>query len=263
MKAWTTVTLMVLVTAASIGCSSMQSTLLTRNESNTNWCTIKHLKGVPITLKVPTHLRVYIYQKHFLEQINVGGVTKWQLVEMPAIHDFSSETLYTDQIFTTDFKRPAAGAFNLDLDMTEDQYVERVQQDITDETLEQIGALIEKLPGLFVPAPVPGAKQASDTDAGVTLKEIKSVVAAGLFEVDAPDFEIQVESFVRCHLNGRNANCIDGFAATDHVSSMAVQPMPNATGDSATTGSQLVRMAPPKSTEQPIRTVRQQTRFAR
>ena len=188
---------------SSIGCSSIRSTMLTRNETNTGWCRVTHLKGAPITLKVPTHLRVYVYQKHFMEQVNVAGVSKWQRVEMPTLYDFGSETLYTEQIFTTDFKRPAAGAFNLDVDFTSDQYLQKVQQDITDETLSEIGNLLGQLPGLFSPVPGPTAGQASGADgAGNDLREIKSVAAAGVFEVNAQDFEIQVQNFIATHLNG-------------------------------------------------------------
>jgi hypothetical protein len=137
-----------------------------------------------------------------MEQVNVAGVSKWQRVDMPTLYDFGSETLYTEQIFTTDFKRPAAGAFNLDVDFTEDQYLQKVQQDVTDETLSQISSLLGQLPGLFSPVPGPTAGQASGGGAGNDLKEIKSVVAAGVFEVNAHDFEIQVQQFIATHLNG-------------------------------------------------------------
>ncbi len=33
------------------------------------------------------------------------------------------------------------------------------------------------------------------------LEEISSVVAVGMFEIDAPDFEQQVSTFLNCHLN--------------------------------------------------------------
>ncbi len=192
-----------------VGCSSIKSTMLTRSEDNTGWCKVRHLQGVPITLKVPTHLRVYVYQQHFLEQANVGGVSKWQMMKTEnPLFDFGTETLYTEKIFTTDFKRPGAGAFNLDVNMSDDQYIQKIQQDITDETLEQVAAIVEKLPGLFSPAPgLPGAKEVAGNEVtsteGVTLKRIKSVVAAGLFEVNDPNFELNVQEFICNHLNNR------------------------------------------------------------
>ncbi len=200
----------ILVSTLSIGCSSSRSTMLTRNECNTGWNKIAHLHGTPITLKVPTHLRVYVYEKHFLEQVNVAGVTRWQKVEMPAIYDFGSETLYTDKIFTTDFIRPAAGAFNLDVDYTPDQYVQKVQQDITDDTLKQVSDIVGKLPGLFT------AKAAGKADGAnpATLKEVKSVIAANVFEIEDPNFEINVSDFVNNYLNCHGPRCANQVAVS-------------------------------------------------
>jgi len=195
----------VLISTIAAGCSSSRSTMLTRNECNTGWNKISHLHGTPITLKVPTHLRVYVYEKHFMEKVDIAGVIRWQKVEMPAVYDFGSETLYTDKIFTTDFIRPAAGAFNLKVDYTQDQYIQKVQQDITDETLKEVGNLIEKLPGLFVPKPA-GAKLAAG-EIGDSLREVKSVIAANVFEIEDPNFETNVSEFVQTFLNCRTPHC--------------------------------------------------------
>ncbi len=137
----------VLTATLSIGCSSSRSTMLTRNECNTGWNKIGHLHGTPITLKVPTHLRIYVYEKYYMEKVTVAGVSRWQRAEIPMIYDFGSEILYTDKIFTTDFVRPAAGTFNLDAEYTSDQYLKRVQQDVTDETLKDVTNLLNSLPG--------------------------------------------------------------------------------------------------------------------
>jgi hypothetical protein len=190
----------VLVSVLGIGCSSSRSTMLTRNECNTGWNKINHLHGTPITLKVPTHLRMYVYDKYYMEKVSVAGVSRWQRADIPTLHDFGSEILYTDKIFTTDFIRPAAGTFNLDVDYTQDQYVKRVQQDITDETLKDITNLLSTLPGKFFP--LPSAVKASGQDA-TDWKEIKSVVAANVFEIDDPNFESNISDFVQTHLNSR------------------------------------------------------------
>ncbi|TWU02436.1 hypothetical protein [Stieleria varia] len=197
------------------GCSSSRSTMLARNECNTGWNKIGHLHGTPITLRVPTHLRVYVYQTHYMEQIDVAGIKRWQKVDMPPIYDFGSETLYNDKIFTTDFIRPAAGAFNLDVNYTEDQYIERVQQDITDETLKEIGNLVSKIPALF--AAPGGAALAGGDNGAETLKEVKSVLAANVFEIDDPNFEVNVSEFVERHLNCRGPHCAPTGCPTDQV----------------------------------------------
>ncbi|MDM4016119.1 hypothetical protein [Roseiconus lacunae] len=195
-----------LATMVAGGCSSSRSTMLARNECNTGWNKIGHLHGTPITLRVPTHLRVYVYQTHYLEQVSVGTIKRWQKVELPPVYDFGSETLYTDKIFTTDFIRPAAGAFNLDVDYTDDQYIQKVQQDITDETLEEIANLVAQIPALFTPTT---AVQVEGEDAESGLKEVKSVLAAGVFEIDDPNFETNVAGFVDRYLNCRGPHCND------------------------------------------------------
>jgi hypothetical protein len=140
-----------------------------------------------------------------MERVTVASVTRWQEVEMPAIYDFGSETLYTDKIFTTDFIRPAAGAFNLKVDYTQDQYIQKVQQDITDETLKEVGNLIDKLPGLFVPKPA--AAKLAGGEIGDSLREVKSVIAANVFEIEDPNFETNVSEFVQTFLNCRTTHC--------------------------------------------------------
>ena len=189
-----------------VGCASIGSTLLSRDESNSWWTRYRCLRGVPITLKVPTHVKIYIYEKHILQTVNVGGVRKTQRVKLPfPIRDFAQEFIFDEKIFTVDFKRPAAGAYNLDINMTQDQYIQSVKHDVTDDTIARVGDLIDKIaPDLFkFPSP-----SGDDTDinpvakfGNVELPEIKSVVAVGIFEIDAPDFEHQLTEFINCHLN--------------------------------------------------------------
>jgi hypothetical protein len=210
------------VSVTIVGCSSSRSTMLTRNECNTGWNKIGHLHGTPITLRVPTHVRIYVYEKYCMEKVTVAGVSRWQRADLPLLYDFGSEVLYTDKIFTTDFIRPAAGTFNLDVNYS-DQYVQRVQQDITDETLKDVTALLATLPGKFLP--LPGGTKASD-DPGVDWKEIKSVVAANVFEIDDPNFETNVASFVQEHLHHRVAMHPLGMPpATNASAEITVHPL--------------------------------------
>jgi len=179
-----------LLLIAQIGCSSMNSTMLTRDESNQFWTRKGALKGVPITLKVPTHVQLTVFERHFLVYDEFGRVSRLTLPYV--VRDFSQEFIYSDKIFTVDFKRPAAGTYNLDLDLTEDQYIQKFQYDVTDQTIEKVTSLVQQLvPGGFE------AVSALDT----YYKEIQSVVAVGMFEIDAPDFEEQMSAFVNCHLN--------------------------------------------------------------
>lgn len=196
------------------GCTSINSTLLTRNESNTNWERHPHLHGVPITLKVPTHLKVYLYQKHFFYASEMG----MRRLELPfVVSDLSYEFIETEKIFTVDFKRPPAGTFNLRVDMTADeQYFQQIQHDVYDTTIEDVTTLLGSIAkkGLLA-APV----STELNTGGITdkeLKEVTSIAAVQMFEIDDPQFEQKVTEFINCHLN----NAHDAFVVPPSINSI-------------------------------------------
>jgi len=64
---------LIIVGIALAGCTSIKSTMLTRDEGNSTWTAIK-TSGYPITVKVPTHLRLTVYEKFYIT-LNEGNVT--------------------------------------------------------------------------------------------------------------------------------------------------------------------------------------------
>lgn len=185
-----------------IGCSSSASTVFTRNESNSGWSLVKRVKGIPITVKIPTHVKLYVYEKIFLQEVKaIGDVTEIREIELRVpVRDFAQDFIYSEKIMMVDFKRPAAGAFNLEVDLTEDQYIEKIQHDVTDETIQRVTELV----GTLAPDGLLGRLASKDDPGGMIdpkIKEVKSVVAVGVFEIDAPDFELQIAEFLECHLN--------------------------------------------------------------
>lgn len=190
---------MAMVIFSTIGCSSIRSTLLTRNEHNTGWSQVPHLKGVPVTVKVPTHLKVIVKEKHFLANTSVGGINRYDYIKLPTpMRYVETDVEYSEKVFTVDFKRPAAGTMNLTLDMdAEKQYFDQIQHEVEDQTLDQIGSLVGSLgqAGLF------GAASTNTNDSDNNLKEVESTVAYQLFEIDDPNFETQVKEFLNCHIN--------------------------------------------------------------
>jgi hypothetical protein len=189
-----TVPLLLCLLVLQAGCSSVGSTMLTRDESNQFWTRKGNLKGVPITLKVPTHVQLTIFERHFLM---TGENNLVHRVCLPfLVRDFSQEFIYSEKIFTVDFKRPAAGLYNLHLDLTDDQYIAKVQHDITDTTIQEVTALVTR----FFPSGI-GARTVTDPAQRQPFEEVQSVVAVGMFEIDAPDFEVQMMAFVNFHLN--------------------------------------------------------------
>src|SRR5687768_4374893 len=104
------------------GCSSMSSTMLTRDETNSFWTRKGNLKGVPITLKVPTHVNLTIFEKHYLIKRPNQSVERLKLQYV--VRDIAQDFVYTEKIFTVDFKRPASGLYNLNLNLSDDQYIQ-------------------------------------------------------------------------------------------------------------------------------------------
>ncbi len=206
---------MALVAAlAAGGCVSMRSVMLHRNESNTAWEKTRHLPGVPITLKVPTHLQISIVEKHFLTKAQDG----YRRVELPVpVRRVQMDFQYTERIFTVDFKRPAAGTLDLKLRFKEDQqYFEQIEQRVIDQTIQDVAKLIGAIAprGVLAPAVAASAVPAD-------LVEIESVVAVGWFELDDPTFEHQVSAFLHCHLNQAH----DAWVVPPGVTSLRRAPL--------------------------------------
>ena len=184
------------ITLTGGGCNSIRSTMLTRDEGNNYWTKVECLDGVPITLKVPTHIRISVIDQHFLTKVSAGGVSKWERVELDVpVRSVAVNYIYTEKIFTVDFARPAAGTMDLTLEMDEkEQYFKKIQDKVTDETIDDVANLISKVApsGLFIPA-------SSGDDA--SLKEVSSTVAVEIFEIDDPTLELKLSEFLMCHVN--------------------------------------------------------------
>jgi hypothetical protein len=190
------------ILSLSAGCTSVESTMVTRDETNQIWERHNCLNGIPITLKVPTHLKLYVFHKHYLEAVRKKGETKVSGVRPVnidvVVRDFAHEFMYTEKVFVVDFKRPAAGSSKLRVNMTKEQYIDEIQHDITDETISAVTGVLGAFTGprgLSVKAePVSG-----DLKPDVT--ELRSLVAVGIFEIEDPDFEWKVKQFMDCHVN--------------------------------------------------------------
>ncbi len=195
-----------------VGCRSLNSTFLMRNEENSGWSTVKHLPGVPITLKVPTHLRLAVIERHFLK-VDGNGV---QYVPVPVvIRDVNTEFLKTEKIFTVDLKRPAAGTAKSAIEFdseNDEQYFKKITQEIEDKTIDAVSNLVGKLApkGVFANASSGGGVAVTSTE---TLKVVDSIVAVQVFEIDAPDFEQSIREFLDCHINKAH----DGFVLPEGV----------------------------------------------
>lgn len=182
------------------GCTSFSATHIHRDENNLSWEKRRALHGIPVTLKVPTHMRVDILDKHVLIASDIG-VVKRSSPRVP-LRKIETEFIETEKIFLVDIKRPAAGVLNTTVDLDPDsQYFTQIKEELTDETITQVGNLIAAIaPGGLFGAPT--SDDANKTsELGENVKVVTNIVASQVFEVEDPNFEISLMAFLDRHVN--------------------------------------------------------------
>ena len=131
------------------GCKSIQTTLLDRHAPSGGTECID-LDGYPITLKIPTHLRLTLYETTFLEEKPKVGteVNGWEIVTVNGTAlttmTFSTQLIETEKIFTLDHKRPCAGQNKYGVNFTDDQYIDQMSSGLTDDAIRQSGIALSR-----------------------------------------------------------------------------------------------------------------------
>lgn len=197
------------------GCSSARSTLLHRGELDQGWETERFLHGVPITLQVPTHIKLEIVETRYLGLFGVDesvdaaegartGRIEWvdsRSIDVP-LRSVRHSLIKSAKIFTVDPKRPAAGTLDATLKFggMNGQYFDQIDYMVEDKTIEAVTGLIAQIAkqGLFG---VPTTEVRSGADVDEYLYGVDTVVASGMFSLEAPDLELQVAQFLDRHLN--------------------------------------------------------------
>lgn len=200
------------------GCTSVSSTLVNRDDSdylhgNSNGkpCCFtgqtKPLKGVPITLRLPTHLDIVIKENIFIRKGNEAPVR----LHTPHRHLFlEKELVETEKVFTVDPKRPAAGTLKYNMtfgDKENEQYFKSIAFDIQDNTIKEVTNSLNTLLPLFKQMAKPAG--ADDTPTAASFDTETRTVAWKRFDLDAIDLEQQVYDFVSVHFE-----CASGYVTT-------------------------------------------------
>ncbi|MSR57641.1 MAG: hypothetical protein EXS05_08210 [Planctomycetaceae bacterium] len=229
------------LTLFTLGCNSISSTLLNRTEDDTFFgnsngdpcrkCQTRPFKGVPITLRVPTHFDIAIKETILLR----ADSEKKRLtrVSTPRPQLFvEARIVETDKVFTVDVKRPAAGTLDYTMAFGENkdaldnsQYFKQIKSKIVDKTINDVNTALQTILPLL---PKPGL--ASPTAAGDGLSDVMSenrVVAWKRFDLDAPDFEHQVACFLEQHMNAASGCPVLGRPSNETLSNPG-PPLPSA-----------------------------------
>lgn len=205
--------LMVSVSALT-GCQSFSTTMLNRRgdnslQGNSNGVAklfhkTRPYKGIPIKLKVPSHLDVSIKEVYYA---GIKGDRIESLLPDTRLLSVETEIIKTDKVFTVDFKRPGAGSLDLDLAFNKDQYFSQIVSKLDDSTIEEAGKLAAQI--------IRSTRQFAKTSREPNPTEIAALESKGIyreqrtvayqrFDINDCDFEFQVESFVNLHLNACN-----------------------------------------------------------
>ncbi len=200
---------------ASSACTSIRSKLYDTD----NYCggdrQKKCLTGIPITLDVPTHVKITITESQYVraktdKDGNVvldknGNVAGYELSNLHNTRQMSYELVTMKELYTVDFKRPAAGINDLKLTFGDkSQYFTQIQQDVTDVTIDKIAGLIQAIIASTPTLANLGKVKLTGADQGPTalnLIEVPRVVACEFFDVHQPNLEQRIQAFLEQNIN--------------------------------------------------------------
>lgn len=189
----------------SLGCTSITSTPISRTESgmfcgdsngkNCLFSQARPFRGTPVKLKIQTHVDVWIKEKYFLRGASAQG--PWFEYHLPQKFLYvETKDVMTDQVVMVDFKRPASGTLGLKVEYSSDHYLKSVDSKLVDTTLADSAKLVGTMAKTFS-LTTAGKQFGSDT---VFIAKERTV-AYQRFDINSPDYELQLEDFVNLHLN--------------------------------------------------------------
>lgn len=195
------------------GCQSFSSTMLNRLDDNSFqgnsngfaklFSKTRPYKGIPITLQVPSHLDIYIDETYYIAPGSGDGVVS-EILDDTRILNVRTSIISTKKVFTVDFKRPGAGSLKLGMEFTDEQYFKTITSELEDRTIKDAAALAAQVVDSVQAFST--SSKGPDTDALSMLEERGIIrdtrtVAYQRFDINAVDFEFQVQDFVNKHLN--------------------------------------------------------------
>jgi hypothetical protein len=179
------------------GCTSIRSTLFTYDGCQDCEKVKTHLKGVPTTLDVPTHLQVTVLRTRYGKLDN--GVVTFAFPELET-REVVVDQKTQKEIFTVDFKRPASGTLKYTATFT-GQYITGVANHLEDTTIKDSAALVASIINAIPRATV----KEKPADGG--LAPFQDVIATELFALNEPDIENRIQSFLHTYVNQCHALC--------------------------------------------------------
>ncbi|QDU05507.1 hypothetical protein V6x_52440 [Gimesia chilikensis] len=195
------------------GCSSFSTTAIDRTEDDTIVVNpTKPIKGIPVAIRVPTHLELSIIETTYWEK-KTSPKTKPSLERLDtcrATRTVLHNIKETEKIFVVDPMKPGAGTqsygFEFQSNGTDAEessqgkgYLKNVKYKIDDTTITESAKLLRTVMDTIPSALLTGA---NDVDQNTSdLISTDCTVAFQRFDINSPSFEYDVAEFLDTHLN--------------------------------------------------------------
>lgn len=196
------------------GCTSIRSTFLGKDVQGkySGDCEETRACGVPIKLKVPTHVEVSINEVYYIDTAS-GDVI---YPERRILFVSEPEKIYEYQLFTVDIARPFSGT----LDMTganagyaldENQQLTSLGATTTDNTLSSISKILTEDKGLF-------GNKTSTGSGGDGLSRQTRVIATKRFDINEFNWHETMNQWVENFMHDCSESCSIGCQCAQCVS---------------------------------------------
>ena len=200
------------------GCSSFRTIAVDRLDNDMVIVNPNHpMKGVPVSLRVPSHLELCVIETTYWEKQDIPGgkPTLGPLHTCRATRSITHDVKYTEKVFLVDPMRPAAGTqkhgFTFqsnDSRNTKDAgkgYLQKVEYKIDDQTITESANLLANSLGL-INALQTSANQAQPNKSGLVSTD--RTVAFARFDINSPSYEQDVADFLDNNVNcARTTTC--------------------------------------------------------
>jgi len=204
--------LMLLVFCSNSSCTSFHTTSLGRLDTDSLFVDCmgrkQKGKGIPVKMKVPSHVTVTVYEQQVLIRGKEG--VKLQSFSPPQ-YEVETGLAYTDKVFLVDFVRPAGGTLDLmgtgdkqGIIFDDEQYFEAIRAKVQEQTMQQVIKSLETVGGFSITEGKKVSAVGTETSAQFvegdpTLPNVhfeKSIVAYQRFDLARPHWEDEMNCLV-------------------------------------------------------------------
>lgn len=205
------------------GCTSIRSTLVDRGPDGkfSGHQLSTKVKGVPVKLKVPTHVEVRIEEVFYVDE----GTGQVLFPEKRILEVADPVTIYEYQLFSVDVVRPFAGTLDLfgnggGYELDPNQQISALGGKVTDSTISEIADVVGSKGFRNLLA----GRQSTGTVTSGLLRQSR-VVASRRFDIALPDWHLEMNDWVDSYMQHCNTTCPMGVAPCANTGCL-VEPLP-------------------------------------